>query len=210
VNSAAPGPIFIQIYGFGGNPLKYTDPDGKTDIDTMLVGKQQIDQGLLLQAVGIGAIAGTIADDVLSGGAGVANDVTTIITASEMISKGTDLTQIGFATLESGAAKGNTPNAENNTGARVRSVLNYLPNGRSPGVKTVNSEQELKNLFNSLADGGSVNIMSRYNGVGVTLKDETSINYRLISSKKSGGSPTIDIKFPDDKTSYKVHIYDGK
>jgi hypothetical protein len=28
VNSAAPGPIFIQIYGFGGNPLKYTDPDG--------------------------------------------------------------------------------------------------------------------------------------------------------------------------------------
>jgi hypothetical protein len=29
VNSAAPGPIFIQIYGFEGNPLKYTDPNGK-------------------------------------------------------------------------------------------------------------------------------------------------------------------------------------
>jgi hypothetical protein len=31
VNSTAPGLIVIQIYGFGGNPLKYTDPDGKTD-----------------------------------------------------------------------------------------------------------------------------------------------------------------------------------
>jgi hypothetical protein len=29
VNPAAPGLIFIQIYRFEGNPLKYTDPDGK-------------------------------------------------------------------------------------------------------------------------------------------------------------------------------------
>jgi hypothetical protein len=37
VNSTAPGPIFIQIYGFGGNPLKYTDPDGRKNIDTVFV-----------------------------------------------------------------------------------------------------------------------------------------------------------------------------
>jgi hypothetical protein len=28
-NPAAPGLIFIQIYKFGDNPLKYTDPDGR-------------------------------------------------------------------------------------------------------------------------------------------------------------------------------------
>jgi hypothetical protein len=32
VNPAAPGLIFIQIYRFEGNPLKYTDPDGRMPI----------------------------------------------------------------------------------------------------------------------------------------------------------------------------------
>jgi hypothetical protein len=195
--------INAHLYHYAGNnPVKYTDPDGRTDVDEMLAGKEQIDQGLLEQAIGFAAITGTIVEDVLSGGVGIVDDAMTIVVATEMINEGKNIAESGFKKLADGAAKGNTLNSYNNDASRVKSIFDTLPDGRNRGVKTVGSELELKGLFNKLADGGDANL-GGYKGVGAILSDGTSINYRTAS--RSGGA-TIDIKFQNDKNRYRIHI----
>jgi len=78
-----------------------------------------------------------------------------------------------------------------------------LKEGDNKGKKTVESEGEMKSLFNTMADGGSLVDRKSYKGIAVSLADGTQIGYRTES--KSTGS-TIDIQYPGSKTQYKVHV----
>ncbi|MFP4355260.1 MAG: hypothetical protein ACLFUJ_09060 [Phycisphaerae bacterium] len=69
-------------------------------------------------------------------------------------------------------------------------------------MKTVKSEAELKDVFNSLSQGGSPVNQGSYPGKMVQLPDGTRVGLR--STSKTGGS-TIDIKHPDG-SKQKVHI----
>ena len=94
------------------------------------------------------------------------------------------------------------------TGAKVgrhpREVLDDLPNGRNRGVKTVDSDEELQNIYDEMIDGGEL-IPGRggdkYDG-WYRLPDGTEVGMRVAS--KSGGR-TIDISMPDG-AKWKIHI----
>jgi RHS repeat-associated protein len=84
----------------------------------------------------------------------------------------------------------------------VRSALSGLRAGRSPGVRVVESAEELQSLFGRLSAGGNAVQGSTYPGRMVELADRTRIGLRAAS--KSGG-PAIDINFPGGEL-LKVHV----
>ena len=84
----------------------------------------------------------------------------------------------------------------------VGDVLKGLPAGRSPGVKLVDSADELNGLFGRLSSCGRAVEGSTYPGRLVRLPDGTTVGLRPGSAS---GGPTIDIKLPDG-TLQKVHV----
>jgi hypothetical protein len=73
--------------------------------------------------------------------------------------------------------------------------------GRSPGVRTVGSEAELKSWFAKLCQGGKA-VNNSYPGEFVELPDGTTVGLRNVSDS---GGPTIDV-VPADGAPFKVHI----
>jgi hypothetical protein len=74
--------------------------------------------------------------------------------------------------------------------------------GRNPPIRQVETEQQLRDLWDALTAEGRVVEDVRYPGQVVELPDGTQV--RLRDNSKSGG-PTIDIKYPDGGKD-KVHI----
>jgi RHS repeat-associated protein len=188
----------------GNNPLSATDPTGLTNVSTMLRGRELVQDGQGLQVTGLVIVAGTIIEDIATGGAGVLDDSATVSLGMTMIRSGWNLKNLGQTTLEAGVVEGNILEPGSNNAARVRDIFASLPDGKSKGVKVVKSVDELQSLFNSLADGGALDeSRANYKGVAVELPDGTKLGYRL-DSKSSG--PAIIIQFPGSKTQYKVHL----
>lgn len=197
-------------YAYCGNdPVNYTDPTGLVSVSTMLRGKELKEDGQALQVVGGAIVAGTVIEDIVTGGAGTADDPASVSAGLAMMRSGRAMENLGRATLEAGVVEGNSPNADSNSAARVKGIFASLPDGNNPGVKVVKSEADLQSLFNDLADGGSLASWKKYDGVVLKLADGTSMGYRLDSDSRVQGTaegPTIDIRIPGDKTNYKVHI----
>ena len=103
-------------------------------------------------------------------------------------------------------AASKTTTAAANTGANavvdVGEVLKSLPKGRSSGVRTVGSDQELVELYGTLSRGGAHVEVPGYKGSWVELPNGTRVGIRDVSKS---GKRTIDIKMPDG-TTQKVHI----
>jgi hypothetical protein len=92
--------------------------------------------------------------------------------------------------------------------AGVRSrVAGSTRSGRSPGVRVVDDEAELRSLFDELSAGGADKTPTTgayANGGGrlVELGDGTRIGWR---STSSSGGPTLDITYPGGR-KVKVHV----
>lgn len=85
---------------------------------------------------------------------------------------------------------------------QVRDEVHELDPGRSRGTYTVDSDEELRDFYERLAEGGQEVDPGRYPGRVVERPDGTVV--RIRDSSKSGGA-TIDITYPDG-TREKVHI----
>jgi hypothetical protein len=178
------------------------------NVEIMLQGKEQIREGQTLQIIGWLTIAATAIEDVATGGTGVADDWATVAGGLSSIAQGRTLESTGRETLANGVVSGNTKDADDNCAGRVKGIYSQLDDGHSPKVKTVGSEDELKELYSQFADGGSFSDRKGYDGVGIGLSDGTWIGYREDSD--SGGA-TIDINYSDGSGNYKVHIeYDSE
>lgn len=75
----------------------------------------------------------------------------------------------------------------------MKTALEGLREGKNPGVRVVNSADELQSLFGRLSSGGKVVEGSSSPGKLFELADKTTVGLRAAS--RSGG-PTIDIKLP--------------
>ncbi|WP_188543632.1 hypothetical protein [Rhodococcoides trifolii] len=86
----------------------------------------------------------------------------------------------------------------------VEGVLdaNSQPGRNSPN-RQVGTDQDVKDLYETLAREGRSMDANRYPGVGVELPDGTQV--RMRDSSTSGGA-TLDIKFPDGSKVVKVHV----
>ncbi len=83
----------------------------------------------------------------------------------------------------------------------VESAITALDGGRSAGVYTVSSPDELESLYGELSAGGSP-VEGSYPGESVELPDGTRVGIRPTSGS---GGPTIDVRLPDG-TNLKVHV----
>lgn len=91
---------------------------------------------------------------------------------------------------------------EASTEEDVKGVFRGLKKGRSAGVRTVDSGEELGEVFEELTRGGREVNAPKYPGKTIELPDGTTVGLR--GSSKTGG-PTIDINMPDG-SSWKVHV----
>jgi len=92
------------------------------------------------------------------------------------------------------------------TGGRsVDEVLSGLSKGKNSGVWTVPDQSTLQSTFDELTQGGTSTTWKDYNGTVYELPDGTQIGMRSMSSLRSGGGPTIDIRVPGQDPS-KIHI----
>jgi RHS repeat-associated protein len=82
----------------------------------------------------------------------------------------------------------------------VEDALAGLTPGDSPGVYTVDSPEELQQIYDELSAGGKPT-SSSYAGQEVELSDGTRVGIRETS--KTGG-PTVDIN--QGGTQYKIHV----
>jgi RHS repeat-associated protein len=82
----------------------------------------------------------------------------------------------------------------------IEDALAGLKAGNSPGVYTVDSPEELQQIYDELSSGGKPT-GSSYSGQEVELSNGTRVGIRETS--KSGG-PTIDIN--QGGTQYKMHV----
>ena len=81
-------------------------------------------------------------------------------------------------------------------------VLEGLPRGRQPHVRTVGSDDELRSVYDELAAGDKPVDVRGYPGKWIERPDGTRIGIR--EGSKRGGA-TIDIRRPDGSIG-KVHI----
>ena len=84
----------------------------------------------------------------------------------------------------------------------VRDILRGLSPGRNKGVWTVESTDELDDVFEGMTAGGRRVVGSSYPGRVVEIADGTRISIR--PGSKSGG-PTVDIDYPNGGKA-KVHV----
>jgi hypothetical protein len=87
----------------------------------------------------------------------------------------------------------------------VHKIVDPLPPGRNPGVKTLPTPEAIRGLFDQLTQNASpVSPPTTYPGEEKQLDDGTQIRYRDTSG---WGGPTIDITFPD-KSKIDIHLPD--
>jgi hypothetical protein len=85
----------------------------------------------------------------------------------------------------------------------VDEVLAGLQSGRQAHVRTVGSDAQLQDVYDTLSHGGVPVEVPRYKGSWVQRPDGVRIGLR--ESSTSGGR-TIDINEPNNETPWKVHI----
>jgi uncharacterized protein YukE len=77
--------------------------------------------------------------------------------------------------------------------------------GRSPSVREVRSEEDLREYFDALTRHGATDLMRpNFPGRIVRLEDGTVVTWR-IKSKSTGSIPTVDVN-PPNGAGFKVHI----
>lgn len=110
---------------------------------------------------------------------------------------------LGAAESVGGGRAGGLEQAETGQGTGVvTDVLRSLPVGRSPGVWTVGSEEQLRETFDFLTRGGTSATWKGYGGPVYEVRGGTQIGLRTVS--RSGG-PTIDIRTRSGD-QWKIHI----
>jgi hypothetical protein len=107
----------------------------------------------------------------------------------------------GDAAAAAAASAGDVAEAAAADASQAESSITDLPAGRSPGVYTVSSSDDLQALYDDLSVGGQP-VENSYPGEMVELPDGTTVGLRAAS--KSGG-PTLDVKLPNG-TQLKVHV----
>jgi filamentous hemagglutinin len=101
-----------------------------------------------------------------------------------------------------GKANVTTVPPENAGGVRQIVKESTSPYDKKGKAFNVNTEAELKNLYDSISKLGKLLPGSNYNGTFKQLPDGTRVGWRLTSET---GGPTIDV-FPSKGTPFKVHI----
>ncbi|MCF6329423.1 MAG: HINT domain-containing protein [Henriciella sp.] len=81
--------------------------------------------------------------------------------------------------------------------------MKTLRPGRGPNIYEVDTEIQLRSLFDELSEGGTAFSRPGYNGGFMKLPDGTEVGFRNSSGRSSGGLPTIDV-FGQEKL--KIHI----
>lgn len=91
-------------------------------------------------------------------------------------------------------------------GERVHEEFDQLESGRNANVRLVHNQGELRELFDRWTSGAE-KLPPRGEKIPEVyeLEDGTQIQWRTVSSQRSGGGATIDIADPDGET-FKVHI----
>lgn len=87
----------------------------------------------------------------------------------------------------------------------VRRLYDQLSPGRRKQVRVVDSEADLRQLFEEMTVGGKPVPPGAYPGIRVQLPDGTLVMFR---EQSGSGGATIDIRFPNGQQG-KVHI-DGE
>ena len=100
------------------------------------------------------------------------------------------------------ATAGGAATAGGGASRAVDDVLEGLARGRQPNVRTVGSDDELRSVYDELAQGGSPVDVPGYPGKWVERPDGVRIGIR--EESKTGGA-TIDIRHPDGSVQ-RVHI----
>ena len=158
--------------------------------------------GVVLLPTGVGTAAGAGAIEVstLLGAAGLT--IAAISGAALVEDAAENPVEIVKATPNPGDTY--VPENGSTEGPRpVDEVVDELPQGKQPDVKTVDSDEELQEVFDEMARGGEVvEKPNSYDGIWVMRPDGTRVSMR--NGSKSGGR-TIDIKYPN-RDEVKVHI----
>ena len=84
----------------------------------------------------------------------------------------------------------------------VSSILDSLPRGKQPNVRTVDSDAALQALFDSFSAGGTPVSRPSYDGHWYQLDDGCQVGIR---NHSDSGGRTIDVRSPDGRI-WKVHI----
>lgn len=88
----------------------------------------------------------------------------------------------------------------------IKEVISRLEPGRSDKVSVVSSNAELESLYSQMTRGGTpIESPGTYRGTWFERADGVRVGLRDSSSTRSGGGPTIDIRFPEGST-WKIHI----
>lgn len=145
----------------------------------------------------IGSSVGVAASFVLGGPGVAAVSGRALATTSKATSKTAEATR---ALGQNGSRAASSVVDEALTS--VDDALKGLAKGRSAGVRTVDSNAELDELYATLTRGGTPFDVPGYKGVWIERTDGIRIGLR--DASKSGGR-TIDIRYPDGTTG-KVHI----
>ncbi|GIM86489.1 hypothetical protein Sar04_32250 [Salinispora arenicola] len=98
---------------------------------------------------------------------------------------------------------GNTPVLVHNTGGCWRSSFDNLPTGKQSHVRTVGSEDELRNLFGQMTNGAE-QLPARGPKIPEVYRQADGTVIQLRGASRSGGA-TIDI-FPPNSKGLKVHV----
>lgn len=84
----------------------------------------------------------------------------------------------------------------------VHRIVDPLPPGKNPGVKTLPTPDEIRRLYEQLTENGKPIPSGTYPGERSLLEDGTEIKYRPTSK---WGGPTVEIRYSDG-TSVDVHL----
>ena len=152
--------------------------------------------GTGLDATGAGTVVG-LPLNVASAGLIAAGGTLAITSANQLSS---DLNRMSAESQSEGSSGGAEDEAAD--AASIDTDLSELDAGRSPGVRVVDSEEELDAIFDRWSRGGEEIEKPSYAGKYVRLSDGTEVGMR--STSKSGG-PTIDVRRPDGTTA-RVHV----
>lgn len=184
--------------------------DNPAATGTTLLGLGMMAVGATGEGVGIALLP----TGLVSFGAGTAAGGAVMVGSAELVAAGAAVTAVGGGILLSEAV-GNPqtpasrrepqtyqPSSGSGSPRPPREVLDEMPPGRNPGVRTAGNDSELQVAYDQMARGGEVIRRPGYRGEWVRQPDGTEIGLRESSS--SGGR-TIDVRHPDGTTE-KVHI----
>jgi hypothetical protein len=138
-DSAGSAYVFVQIWLFSGNPVKYTDPDGRINILKILGGG-----ALVVGSAGI--TFGTVVEDFGTLGIGTADDIPSFLAAGALFAAGRSLIESGLNDNESQYSAGQ--NLTKRSQAATPSPTPLPPNGNNDENKKFNmrklSEGEIR------------------------------------------------------------------